>query len=148
MKSNYFAGIDQEQGPRLEIASLIDMSFLMLVFFMVAATLQKEEADLPVGMPGGAGGPDTAVHVERMLIAIDDGGSVTLNGQPLLTRPGTHIVTELSARLSRYEWVSRVANADPSVVVQCADGAAEQRFIDVLSACRRAGIEHISLLDN
>ena len=35
MKSNYFAGIDQEQGPRLEIASLIDMSFLMLVFFMV-----------------------------------------------------------------------------------------------------------------
>ncbi len=148
MRAKYFTGIDQEQGPRLEIASLIDMSFLMLVFFMVAATLQKEEADLPVRMPGGSGGPDAAVHVERMLIAIDDGGSVTLNGQPLLTRPGTHIVAELSTRLRRYESVARVANAESAVVIQCADAAAEQRFIDVLSACRRAGIEQISLLDD
>ena len=42
MSANYFAGIEAGSAPLLDLASLIDMSFLMLIFFMVSATLQRQ----------------------------------------------------------------------------------------------------------
>ena len=147
MKSRVLAGIEEERGPRLEIASLIDMSFLMLVFFMVAATLQKQEADLNVLLPGGAAAEMGTVRIERMLITVDDQGTIALNGRALRPPPGTDLIDELAERLRRYGAVAKRSATEPQVLIDCADAASEQRFIDVLGACRRAGIDRISILD-
>lgn len=150
MSGNVFQGLDLDQRPRLELAALIDMSFLLLIFFMVAATLQKQEADLPVHLPAGArtGTSASPVELERMIIDVDDHGTVRLNNEPLSPRPGLTEMQQLRDRLSRYAAVARVSGSNPRVEIQCADAAAEQRFIDVLSASHGAGIERIRLVDD
>ena len=40
--------LGQDTGPELEIASLIDMVFLLLIYFMVTASLVKSEGDLGI----------------------------------------------------------------------------------------------------
>ena len=150
MSANLFQGLDLDQRPRLELAALIDMSFLMLIFFMVAATLQKQEADLSVHLPAGAqaGTSASPVELERMIIDVDDRGTIRLNQEPISPRPGLTEIRQLQDRLSRYAAVARVSGSNPRVEIQCADAAAEQRFIDVLSAAHGAGVEHIRLMDD
>ena len=44
--------LPREESPALEIASLIDMVFLLLIYFMVTASLVKSEGDLGIKLPG------------------------------------------------------------------------------------------------
>jgi biopolymer transport protein ExbD len=146
MSTDYFAGLDQASPPRLQLASLIDMSFLMLIFFLVSATLQKQEADLDLLLPGvSLDAPASTLQVEQMRVTIDDHGEIRVNGSMLSTRTATDILPVLTDRLTRYAAVVNLSGAAPQVVIRCSGAAAEQRFIDVLNACRRAGIEQIQL---
>ncbi len=54
---------------------------------------------------------------------------------------------DLSERLRRYAFSAQIAESDAIVIVQCADDVPEQRFIDVLNACSKAGIHNISLTE-
>ncbi len=149
MSARYFAGIEPDRPPRLDLASLIDMSFLMLIFFMVAATLQKQEADLPVRLSkdGSATATMAPVRMERMRVTIDDRGTVSVNGQAIATPGHRRDMTVLADRLARYASVASLSGSEPQVQIDCDGAAAEQRFIDVLNACRRAGVQQISLVE-
>ena len=48
--------MEQMERPSINVASLIDMVFLLLVYFMVAASLQRSEADLGIRLPDMASG--------------------------------------------------------------------------------------------
>lgn len=148
MSVDYYAGLDSDSPPRLQLAALIDMSFLMLIFFMVSATLQKQEADLDLLLPGvSLEAAATMSRVEPMHVAIDDHGIIRVNGSRLVTPNAAHVLPALTDRLRRYATVVNLSGADPQVSIRCSGAAAEQRFIDVLNACRRAGIESIQLTE-
>ncbi|MEO0448487.1 MAG: biopolymer transporter ExbD, partial [Verrucomicrobiota bacterium] len=38
--------MEQQEEPELDMSPLIDVGFLLLIYFLVATTLAKEEADL------------------------------------------------------------------------------------------------------
>lgn len=148
MPTDYFAGLDQDSPPRLQLAALIDMSFLVLIFFMVSATLQRQEADLDLLLPGMTQAVSGAApQVDSMYVAIDDRGEVLINGTRLITRSGGNTLPALTERLRRYAAVVNLSGTEPRVRIRCSGTAAEQRFIDVLNACRRAGIEQIELTE-
>ncbi|QQL43946.1 biopolymer transporter ExbD [Sulfuriroseicoccus oceanibius] len=44
------------QEPGLDISSLIDVSFLLLIYFLVTTTLKPKEVDLGFRLPGEGGG--------------------------------------------------------------------------------------------
>ena len=149
MTSEIFSGLDLESRPRLELAALIDMSFLMLIFFMVAATLQPQEADLPIHLPRGISAENAgAIHMERMVVRVDDHGTIRLNRELLSGRPGQSEVDVLKERLTRYAAVAAMSGSKPHVVIHCSGSAAEQQFIDVLGASHAAGIQTISVVDD
>ena len=148
MNTDYYAGLNQDLDPRLQLPALIDMSFLMLIFFLVSATLQKQEADLDLQLSGfGIEAPSASQRVESMRIEVDDHGAVWMN-QSIVTAGSEHSMMELLAeRLHRYATVVDVSGAEPKVVIRCSGAATEQRFIDVLNACRRAQIEQIYVIE-
>ena len=148
MARSCFENIDLDAPPRLDLAALIDISFLLLVFFLVAAALQRQEADLSVVLPGAeAGGAAVASQVERLRIAIDAQGTFRINDQPLTLRPGEQPAEALVVRLRRYAAVAAMSGTEPRVAVTCHSDAAEQRFIDALNACRAAGVTRIGIID-
>ena len=42
----------KEEKVELQIAPLIDVVFLLLIYFMVTSSLKKSEADLGITLPG------------------------------------------------------------------------------------------------
>lgn len=145
MSSHLFAGIDQERGPLLSVAALVDIGFLLLTFFIVSTTLQRQEANLNVRLPELSSAAATT-QLEAMRIRVTAQGALELNQQPLSLRPGQRDVDLLVERLERYAAVAAMSGSTPRVIIDCDDAAAEQRFIDVLNACSRANLPQVSVL--
>lgn len=137
--------MEQQEEPELDMSPLIDVGFLLLIYFLVATTLAKEEADLTMSLPGTASIAGKAVKVDQMNIRIDEGSRIWVN-ESLVEEDGSgRAVPNLTDRLRRYAQSAKIAGSDPMIIVECADEAREQRFVDVLNACGRVGIENLSL---
>lgn len=142
LRHKLFAGKGE---PALDIAPLIDVAFLLLIYFLVSTSLNKEETELTMALPGIASVNSGPVRVDQMRVEIRPGGVIAVNGEALDADVEDHGVPVLTERLIRYAGIARVSQSDPLVVVRCDPLVEGQRFIDVLNACARAGIDNISL---
>ena len=111
---------------------LINIVFLLLIFFMVAGQLTKHDA-VPVEPPVSASGEDAANPTVGVFVAAD--GAVHLNGRVV----GLDLVATEAARLLKN-------GAVRSVDVK-ADGAADAGIvISVMHGLRAAGAERVRLV--
>src|ERR1700689_5004627 len=76
-----------------QIAPMLDILFVLLLFFMVSAGAQKHEASLTTQLPGGTPGGDVPFQV-----GIDEDGQVNVAGAPL-DSPTDPALPQLVARL-------------------------------------------------
>ncbi len=134
-----------EQEPVLDISPLIDVAFLLLIYFLVTTTLQKSEADLSLVLPGVEESDSKSVKIDQMLVAINPEGVVLVNDEVSDADPGDRVLANLTERLSRYSASAEVANTETQVIIDCDPDAVGQRFVDVLNACSKANIKHVSL---
>ncbi len=140
--SNPFA---DEQEPELDISPLIDVAFLLLIYFLVTTTLQKSEADLSLTLPGVEKSDSKEVKIDQMLVQISEDGSVIVNDEVADSDPNDRILPNLTDRLSRYSASAQIANTETQVIIDCDPEAVGQRFIDVLNVCAKANIKNVSL---
>ena len=70
---------DEESG--VPMTPLIDVVFLLLIFFLVATTFHKVEDDLSVNLPSASGGVQTEDREQQFVINVRTGGLLVLNGQ-------------------------------------------------------------------
>ena len=110
------------------ITSLIDVIFLLLLFFMLASTFSSQaEIELVSGLEGAAAADAVDTKVLHLVISAD---GLTLDGQAVSDG-------DLSASISALIMSSRTVLA-----VDPAEGTTTQRLIDVLLALRSLdGIE-------
>lgn len=134
-----------EQPPELDISPLIDVAFLLLIYFLVTTTLQKSEADLSLVLPGVEPSDSKEVKIDQMLVVIDSGGVILVNEEVSDSDPDDRRLPNLTERLSRYAAAAEVANTETQVIIDCHADAVGQRFIDVLNVCSRANIKNVSL---
>ncbi|MCB1230011.1 MAG: biopolymer transporter ExbD [Verrucomicrobiae bacterium] len=129
----------------MNISPLIDVAFLLLIYFIVTTTLSKQEADLSLVLPGVAAERSSPVMTDQMVIKISGEGTVFVNQDPVSSDPNDRKLTELNKRLERYAAAAANAGSEAMIVVDCGDEVPEQRFIDVLNACATNGLGNISL---
>jgi biopolymer transport protein ExbD len=87
----------QEEKPQMQIAPMIDCVFLLLIYFMVSSTLDKQEADLSFQLPGVVEQTESLDLPDEQIIEIRADGQVIVNEFPDDT-PGARRVTELAPR--------------------------------------------------
>lgn len=136
---------DEEEDPQLDISSLIDIAFLLLIYFLVTMQLIKEEQDINLVLPGVASTESDPVKVDQMLIKITPDALIMVNGEIVDSDPNARTLSGLDERLERYSASVRLAGAEALIVVDTADEAPQQRFIDVLNSCAKNGMNNISL---
>lgn len=130
--------VEMQMGP------MIDMVFLLLVFFMVSARPVKPETDIPLGLPGQVA-QDEAVEIpDEARIQIQADGTVILNEQAL-DRPDARAMPELVAVLDRFKKAADASRSKALVTVAPHDAVPHQRLVDVLNACAEAGITGVTL---
>ncbi len=119
---------------QLSIAPLIDVVFLLLVFFMLAGSFIRQTAfDLAMGkrpLPDEA----TAVVTGPLLVKVADNGRITLNG---LVLPLDQLGGELLGRSD--------GDAERKVTLRAGGGVAVQRLVSVMDRITGAGFHNIRL---
>lgn len=121
----------KSETRELNIAPLIDMVFILLIFFIVTTSFVKETG-IEVSRPTAV----TAVSKEEamILIAIDENNRVFMEGQ------------QIDVRAVRANMQRALAENPEGAVVVVADQASSTGIaIRVMDGCREAGAENVSL---
>ncbi len=126
-----------------QIAPMIDVVFVIMLFFMVMAGAVKVENELNTQLPGTAETSDATEFVDEQIITISDIGEVSLNDEPF-DSPESRDLPQLKGTLMRLKQNADAAKA-PSVVTIISDEQAKySRTVDVLDALALAKIDNVT----
>lgn len=126
---------------------MIDMVFLLLVFFMVTARPVKQESDISLGLPGTVAQEEVLDLPDEQRIRIGDDGRIVLNDSTF-GEPGDEKLESLVATLKRFKEAADANKSEALVTLDAADGTNHQRIVDVLNACARADITGVTFSDS
>ncbi len=130
-------------NPDINMASLIDMVFLLLVYFLVSSTFYRSEADLSIRLPGMLAQAQSVDLPDEQIIEIRVTGHVILNNR-VFDDPESRELPELVSTLIRYRLSSEHAGNPPLITIRADGDTPHQRVIDVLNACAKADIENVT----
>lgn len=134
------------QVVEMQMGPMIDMVFLLLVFFMVTAKPIKQESDISLGLPGTVAAEEALELPDEQRIRIERDGSIVLNDS-VLGAPGDTVLLKLIATLKRFKEASDANKAGALVTLDADDGTNQQRIVDVLNACAKADITGVTFSD-
>ncbi|VAW39322.1 Biopolymer transport protein ExbD/TolR [hydrothermal vent metagenome] len=126
---------DNNLGPKLNMTSLIDVVFLLLIFFMVTTTFEKQ-SKLKIELPEAT----EKIHVqtqEQIIISISQKGNIYLNNNELLNSQYDSIATSLKAMLTGDE--------KPPVVIRADANAAHRHVVTVMDVLADLGFVSVSI---
>lgn len=130
----------------MQMGPMIDMVFLLLVFFMVTAKPIKQESDINLGLPGTVAQDEALDIPDEQRIAIRDDGQVILNDQPM-DAPNSSELPTLLGTLKRFKETADANKSEPLITIDAANGATHQRIVDVLNVCAKAQITGVTFAD-
>ena len=130
MKQHFQNLVDEEEA-NIDMTPMLDVVFIMLIFFIVTASFVKE-AGIDVNRPEAA----TAVKKDRanILIAISDKGEIWINKRRIDVRAVQANIERLHAE-----------NPQGTVVIQADKKATTETLIKVMAASRAAGVYDVSI---
>jgi biopolymer transport protein ExbD len=133
--------MDEEVG--LQIAPLIDMTFLLLIYFLISSSLKAQEADLGIHLPGEVSLEKPQDLPEEQIIDIDQKGRIGFNGK-WYDNPNEHDFPELVSTLVKFKRVAEAGKQKAMITIDANENSLHQRTIDVMNACAAAGIKDVS----
>jgi len=131
------------EEPEMMIAPLIDMTFLLLIYFICTCSLISPEADLGIRLPGMLTQATVVDMPDEQIVEVRESGRVFLNGREF-DKPTSRDLPELADTLRRYRASSDAARNEAMITIAADDGTAHQRVIDVMNACAAAKIKNVT----
>jgi len=126
-----------------QIAPMVDVVFILLLFFMVSAGSIRIEQELNIQLPGRVAQEEPLAIPDEQIIQIEEDGQVVLNDEPLDARD-SHDLPTLVNLLTRYKESCDANQQDALVTISCAENSKYQRAVDVLDACATAKIKSVT----
>lgn len=124
----------RRDDPDLNLTPLIDVVFLLLIFFMVSTTFDRNSM-ISITLPESSR-ENTELAPEIVDVAIDSDGKIYINDKLLINSGAETIrqaLTEASSGLS-----------DPMVIINADANATHQSVISVMDAARRSALNRIT----
>ncbi len=123
---------EKKSGPEgIDISPLIDMVFILLIFFMVSTTFVK---DMKLDLERPAASSSTVASTKAVRIYIDKGGDTYLNGEPIR-------VWVIQSRLRDL----LKGGTNKSVLVVTDEIVPTNRLVEVVDQARLAGAEDVGV---
>lgn len=118
----------------INMTPMIDMVFLLLIFFLVATTFATEERDITVQLPVTSQSQPLSAPPKQVIINIKEDGQITVSSQPYDKKQ----LAEMLGNVLRN-------NPDKEVLIRADRRSLFQHYADVVSICRRAGVNESKL---
>jgi len=120
-----------------DMTPLIDVVFLLLIFFMVSTTFERE-TQLKVDLPEASAQPKEERPDDRIEIAVDKGGRIYVDQQELVTSDLPTLVTTLERQAGE--------RRDQIVIVDADKNAPFQAVVVVMDAAGQLGLQHVRFM--
>jgi biopolymer transport protein ExbD len=123
----------QPEPAQMQLAPMIDIVFLLLIFFIVTWQFTKSETELKVSVPTAQEGADPQRQQGEIIINILSDGTIKVEGG----------VVDLAQLLEKLASIAAQYKNQP-VRIRGDGGVAYQRIVEVIDTCQKAGIWNIS----
>ena len=123
-----------EEPPAVNLTPMVDVVFLLIIFFLVGTKFYELEREISVRLPETSDARPLTKPPQEVIVNVDRDGQITINREVFSQES---LVSLLTAARSRYP--------DQAVLVRGDRDARHQMIINVLGACVRAGIRRMSV---
>jgi biopolymer transport protein ExbD len=130
---------ESEGNLEFQIAPMVDVIFILILFFMCSAGAVKVENELSLKLPGRISQDQPMRMLDEQIIEIEENGQIILNDQKMDT-------AALAGTLQRYKAISDDAQSGTVITILTARNTKYQRIIDVLNECAAAKIESVTFM--
>lgn len=141
MKAKTVSGESLHLG--FQIAPMIDVVFVIMLFFMVMAGAIKAERQLTTALPGHTESALVDLPPDEITIMISEDGYVTLNEEEVASGMDGNL-KRMTAMLTRIQRDAEARGAKVLVTVQTEAQVRYQRIMDVLNATSSAGMRDVT----
>ncbi len=133
-----------EENLQFQIAPMIDVIFILILFFMCSAGAVKTEKHLASSLPGTAPSDAPVEIPDEQLIQITNAGQVLLNDREFDAGGGSREMPQLLATLQRFRQACLASKTEAMVTISPQPFANYQRVIDVMNVCAAAQLKNVS----
>lgn len=114
----------------MDLTPIIDMVFLLLIFFLVATTFHQTEREMKIALPFASSAGPISATLREIVLNVDKDGEIYMGGKR---------VTAEEVRDTIRQAVS--TNAEQKVTVRGDREAAYASIVRVLDICKGSGIQ-------
>ena len=118
----------------INITPLIDVVFLLLIFFMVSTTFERE-SELKITLPE-ASEEQVETKPDLILVRIDANEQIYIGDKPLVNTKASTIRAALKEQAQEL--------TDPPVIIRADAEVSHQTVIKVMDAARQSGLVNIT----
>src|SRR5213082_3275461 len=119
--------------PGIQLAPLVDVLLLLLIFFLLTFNAARNENELDVKVPKATAAKEKTSPIGDVVVNVKTDGNVVVNRRTLSPPE----LTELLKGLVQL-------NADQAVVIRGDETGAYRNIICVLNICSEAGITNVA----
>jgi biopolymer transport protein ExbD len=130
---------DHEENLEFQIAPMVDVIFILILFFMCSAGSTKVENELSLKLPGRLQQNQPMKMIDEQIVEIEPSGQIVLNNQRMDTQV-------LGVTLKRYKAMAVDSKSVTVVTILTAADTRYERIIDVLNECAQAKIESVTFM--
>jgi biopolymer transport protein ExbD len=116
-------------SPAVELTPMIDMVFLLLIFFLVATTFHQTEREMQVALPQAASGAPMSMALREIVINVTEQGDIIVSGR-----------SRTPAQLREIITTAVETNSDQKVSVRGDRATAYANIVRVLDVCKASGV--------
>lgn len=121
--------------PEVNLVSLIDVVFLLLLFFLLSTTF-KQGSNIHLDLPKASPQPEQTTD-ETLTVTIDAEGNFYLNGRQLVNQQLDTLKRALSTAI--------VTDKKPPLVISADAKTPHQAVVTAMDAARQVGLVHLSI---
>jgi biopolymer transport protein ExbD len=121
---------EDETTTTIELAPLIDMVFLLLIFFLIATTFHQAEREMQIALPAAASAGPISTTLREIVINVDEEGEIIVSGTRMTLDDLRALVSEAVE-----------ANPGQKVTIRGDRNTAYANVVRVLDVCKGAGIQ-------
>lgn len=125
---------DEDHENEINLTPMLDVVFIMLIFFIVTASLVKETG-IDVNKPEA--GTIRTLDDENILVAIDEKSDIWIESRLIAPQAVRANIERLHAE-----------NPNGSVVIQADEHSVNNTLVQIMDAARQAGVYDIAIAAN
>ena len=124
----------KKKSFHIELAPLIDIVFILLIFFAVSSSLVSQNKSIPINLPNASSGDTSTSDIKNIIISIKENNDIYIDQ---LKTPKSELQSALAQILSN----------NPNIVVKlnAAKSLPYQTIISTLDIIRLSGCTNIGL---